>query len=98
MVIRIVELHIQKDKLENVKLLLAEVAPKVRGMAGCTHLNILEDLYNSGHITTYSYWETEADLNAYRNSEVFKTFWAAIKPLFELPARAWSSDSLHYLP
>ncbi|NEN24326.1 antibiotic biosynthesis monooxygenase [Cryomorpha ignava] len=98
MVIRIVELHIHRDRLEKAQLLLAEVAPNVRKMDGCSHLNILEGLNNNAHITTYSYWKSEDHLNAYRQSNVFKTFWGEIKPLFAMPARAWSSYSLHYLP
>ena len=98
MVIRIVELSIQKDKLPFAQKYLAEVAPKVRNSPGCTHLRILMDLHNPGHITTYSHWNTEADLNAYRKSDIFNNFWSQIKPLFEAPARAWSSESLHHLP
>lgn len=98
MIIRIVELSVQKDKLPIAEKLLAEVAPKVRSSPGCTHLRILMDLHNSGRITTYSHWNTEADLNTYRKSEVFKNFWTQVKLLFAVPARAWSSETLHHLP
>lgn len=98
MIIRIVELKINPENLDRARQLLAAVAPKVRGMQGCSHLHILTDIRQSNHITTYSYWDKEEDLNAYRHSEVFKSFWGEIKPLFALPARAWSSNSLHYLP
>lgn len=98
MVIRLVELSIQKDKLPIAKKLLDDVAPKVRNSPGCTHLRILMDLHKTAHITTYSHWNSEADLNAYRKSDVFKNFWAQIKPLFAVSAKAWSSESLHHLP
>ncbi len=98
MIIRIVEIDIQKGKMQLASELLADVAPKVRAMAGCSHLHILADLNKSTHITTYSYWHSEADLNAYRHSTTFKAFWEQIKPLFASPAKAWSSESLHYLP
>ena len=98
MVIRLVELSIQKDKLSIAKNILADVAPKVRNSPGCRHLRILMDLHNPSRITTYSHWNSEADLNAYRTSDVFKNFWTEIKPLFAVPAKAWSSESLHHLP
>ena len=98
MVIRLVELSIQKDKLPIAKKLLEDVAPKVRNSPGCSHLRILMDLHNPARITTYSHWNTEVDLNTYRNSEIFKNFWTQIKPLFAAPAKAWSSGSLHHLP
>lgn len=98
MIVRIVELSIREDKMVIAKSLLAEVAPKVRSSPGCSHLRILIDLHKSGHVTTYSHWSSEADLNAYRHSDIFKDFWAQIKPLFALPAKAWSSQTLHYLP
>lgn len=98
MIIRIVELHIDPEYLVKAKDLLTEVSSKVRGMEGCTHLHILADVHKPNHITTYSYWDKEEVLNAYRHSEVFKTFWSSIKPLFSQPAKAWSSYTLHYLP
>jgi len=98
MIVRIVELSIQEDKIAIAKNLLADVAPKVRNSPGCTHLRILMDIHDSGHVTTYSHWNSEADLNAYRKSEVFKSFWSQIKPLFAVPAKAWSSRTLHHLP
>lgn len=78
--------------------LLEVVSTKVRNMDGCSHLHILVDIHQPTHITTYSHWQSEDHLNIYRHSQVFKTFWAAIKPLFATPARAWSSSSLHHLP
>ena len=98
MIIRIVELSIQKDKFSFAKKLLADVAPKVRSSPGCSHLRILLDVHNSQRITTYSHWNTEADLNAYRKSDIFINFWTDVKPLFAASARAWTSETLHHLP
>jgi|SRR5690554_411182 len=98
MIIRIVELNIQRDELVKAGSLLEEVSSKVRSMNGCSHLHILEDMHQAGHITTYSHWESEQHLNDYRKSVIFRNFWGAIKPLFASPARAWSSESLHLLP
>lgn len=94
MIVRIVELSIHPEKLANAKQLLIEVAPKVRGMKGCSFLEILDDIHDVSRFTTYSYWESEEDLNRYRDSETFLVFWKAIKPNFKAKARAWSSERL----
>jgi quinol monooxygenase YgiN len=94
MIIRIVELSIEPGRLDDAKQLLKEVAPKVRAMKGCSFLEILNDIHDTSHFTTYSYWDSEADLNAYRDSETFMKFWRAIKPHFKAKARAWSSTRL----
>ncbi len=98
MIIRIVELEINLEEMESAELLLIEVAPKVRGMAGCSYLEIIQDVHKLSRVTTYSHWDSEEDLNAYRDSEVFLTFWNSIKPMFQSKARAWSSERLIHKP
>ena len=39
---------------------------------------------------TISHWDSEAALELYRQSELFKFTWAKTKPLFEEKAQAWS--------
>jgi quinol monooxygenase YgiN len=97
MIARIVELHIDPHHLDKASQLLEVVAPKVRAMPGCTGLEILSDVRDPSHITTYSYWKAEEDLNTYRRSATFIDFWNQIKPLFAKPARAWSSSFLFRL-
>lgn len=94
MIVRIVELSLQPDKLVQSKILLEEVAPKVRAMKGCSFLEILDDIHDESRFTTYSYWDSEEDLNRYRDSETFVNFWKALKPNFKAKARAWSSERL----
>ena len=98
MIARFVDLQIKPEHLDRAKVLLEEVAPKVRAMKGCNFLEILTDIHQIGHFTTYSYWDSEDDLNQYRDSETFKSFWDEIKPLFEQSARAWSSVFLFSSP
>lgn len=98
MIVRIVELQIQPEKMPEAQVLLEEVAPKVRAMPGCNYLEILADVHKHGHVTTYSYWDSEADLNTYRDSEVFISFWKSVKTMFAEKARAWSSERLIHKP
>ncbi len=92
MITRIVELQIQAHQIDVAKQLLKEVAPKVRSMPGCSRLEIMFGIHKKARVTTYSYWDSEKDLNDYRDSEVFQKFWKSIKPMFSEKARAWSSE------
>ena len=90
MIYRIVKLKFARREMQTIKPLFTAVAPKVRGTDGCTYLEILYDLRDSGKVMTYSRWESEAHLEAYRESEIFRSFWSKIKPDFIKPAEAWS--------
>lgn len=98
MIIRIVELQFESDSASRAVKLVKDIAPKVRQSSGCLHLEILVDVRKGGHISTYSKWESEDHLNAYRDSQLFKNFWASVKPHFKVPARAWSSFPVVKLP
>ncbi len=91
MVSRLVELQLKAENIDKAKILLSDIAPQVKAMPGCSHLEILMDLHDRCHITTYSHWDSEADLDTYRQTDTFKNFWAEVKPMFAKPAKAWSS-------
>jgi len=46
---------------------------------------------------TYSYWDSEKDLNNYRDSQLFKEVWSNTKILFNLKPEAWSVDKISRL-
>jgi len=60
-----------------------------RSFKGCQHLELWQDTAD-GAVMSFSIWDSEQDLNAYRNSEKFRAFWAKTKVLFATPAGAWS--------
>lgn len=70
---------------------------KIRNFEGCSLLKILQDKNNSSIIFSYSYWESEAHLEAYRNSELFKQVWATTKIWFNNKPEAWSVDTIESL-
>ena len=39
---------------------------------------------------TYSHWDGEDHLDAYRNSELFRTVWRSTRKLFRAAPSAWS--------
>lgn len=94
MIIRIVKLTLREetalpfiDHFNGVKSL-------IRSFPGCRHLELLTVTSDPKVMFTYSYWDAETDLEAYTASDLFKTTWAAVKPMFGAKAEAWSLERL----
>lgn len=82
MLIRIVKMTFEVDKVDDFLSVFEESKLKIRAMNGCTHLELMQDYNLPNSFSTYSYWDSEDDLNNYRNSAVFKDVWARTKVLF----------------
>jgi quinol monooxygenase YgiN len=67
-----------------------ETAPQIRAASGCAHLELWEDVRFPNILSTYSLWEGEAALEAYRRSELFRSTWARTKRWFAAPPVAHS--------
>lgn len=61
---------------------------KIRTFEGCTKVEILQDKHDASKISTYSHWESEEHLDAYRHSDLFKYVWANTKIHFNQKATA----------
>ncbi|HNT80764.1 MAG TPA: antibiotic biosynthesis monooxygenase [Bacteroidia bacterium] len=94
--IRIVKLEIKLDRLQAFQQHLAEVKDRIASFPGCTHLEIYQHLQDKNILFTYSHWNSENDLNAYLQSELFISIWSNVKPMFLKPAQAWSVDELKF--
>jgi heme-degrading monooxygenase HmoA len=94
MFVRIVKLSFHKEKiplfLENFELM----KEKIRNSQGNRLLELYQDKDNPEVFFTYSYWESEQDLENYRNSELFYDVWNFTKKLFNNKPEAWSVDKL----
>lgn len=66
----------------------------IRAFNGCEFLELYRDKSNTNVFFTYSYWDSEDDLEKYRHSDLFKNVWANTKPLFNAKPEAWSVDKL----
>jgi heme-degrading monooxygenase HmoA len=73
---------------------------QIRSFAGCRYLQLLQDETDSCVFFTYSHWDKESDLLAYRKSDLFKFVWGSTKRLFRAPAEAWSlkDQTAHEIP
>ena len=70
------------------------IKEKIRGAKGNCFLELYQDKNNPCIFFTYSYWETEDDLENYRKSALFDDVWTFTKKLFNDKPEAWSVDKL----
>lgn len=94
MFVRIVKLSFhpehRKAFLENFELMKSQI----RDAPGNCLLELYQDKTDENLFFTYSYWETEADLENYRQSALFHEVWTFTKKLFNAKPEAWSVNKL----
>jgi heme-degrading monooxygenase HmoA len=94
MFVRIVKMSFQEDKISNFLDNFEDIKEKIRNAPGNRLLELYQDKNDKCIFFTYSYWESEQDLENYRNSELFFDIWADTKKLFNNKPEAWSVDKL----
>lgn len=94
MISRIVKMTFIPTKVEEFITMFNQKKHKIRGFAGCSHLQLLIDQEQSNVIYTYSIWESDAALEAYRSSELFAETWKQTKRYFQENAKAISLNEL----
>lgn len=82
MLIRIVKMTFQADKIDDFVRIFEENKEAIRNQAGCRHLELWQDKDYPNIFSTYSLWENEDYLNQYRHSSTFGKVWPATKALF----------------
>lgn len=90
MLVRIVRMTFQEDKVQAFLDNFEKIKNKIRNFDGCEHLELWRDANDPNIFVTYSHWQSEEHLNAYRHSELFKGVWAYTKPLFAAKTAAFS--------
>ena len=96
MIKRIVKMSFRFDKVDEFKSIFKENWRLIKGFEGCKHVELLQDKTVETIFFTYSHWESEAHLDAYRNSELFIRVWAATKILFNDKPEAWSLKEISF--
>lgn len=94
MFVRIVKLSFHEHNIPAFLKNFELMKEKIRNATGNRLLELYQDKNNNNIFFTYSYWETEEDLENYRNSELFYDVWAFTKKLFNDKPEAWSVDKL----
>jgi quinol monooxygenase YgiN len=90
MLTRVVKLHFDPAYLAPFLAHFETVKFQVAQFPGCRGMQLLQDQTDPCLIFTYSIWDSEADLNHYRDSPLFASIWPQIKPWFDQKAEAWS--------
>ena len=90
MIKRIVKLTFQAEQTEAFLTIFHESKNKIRAFPGCQHLELWRDKKQPHVFFTYSFWESEDNLEEYRHSELFRSTWAKTKVLFSGKPEAWS--------
>lgn len=68
----------------------------IKAFEGCSHVELLRDENEPNVFFTYSHWQSEAHLNAYRDSPLFARVWGATKLLFNARPQAWTVKQLEF--
>ncbi len=90
MLVRIVKLTFKTAHIAAFEQIFDSSYPLITDFEGCVSLELLQDVTHPNIFFTYSQWESEAHLNAYRNSDLFKRVWGNTKKLFKDKPEAWS--------
>jgi quinol monooxygenase YgiN len=90
MIIRIVKMEFEESKVSDFLEVFSASSETIKSFSGCSYVQLLRDEADSCVFFTYSHWESEEHLNAYRKSEFFKTVWSGTKKLFRSAPVAWS--------
>jgi quinol monooxygenase YgiN len=98
MLIRIVRMTFQPDKLDDFQAIFNQSKHHIRAFPGNLHLELLRDPDHPHVRMTYSLWASADALEAYRQSHLFRTTWAATKALFAERAVAFSGQKLEEVP
>lgn len=90
MLTRIVQMTFEMENIPSFERIFDASRSRIRSFPGCHHLELYSDLENPMVRFTYSIWESEEALEAYRNSEYFKSVWGRTRKLFSARPKAWS--------
>mgnify|MGYP000389165877 CR=1 FL=1 len=94
MFVRIVKMSFSEEHIDAFLKNFEENKRQIRNFKGCKLLELYRDKTDSNIFFTYSYWETEHDLEQYRTSELFNQIWSKTKVLFNDKPEAWSVDKI----
>lgn len=90
MVTRLVKMHFKEEHVNDFLSLFNANKHLIASFPGCTSLQLKRDVNTPAIFFTVSEWNSEADLENYRNSELFKGVWAKTKVLFRDKPEAWT--------
>ena len=90
MVKRFVKMTFKPESIEEFLVLFNSKKELIAAVEGCTFVELLKDINNPTIFFTFSLWQNESYIEAYRHSDLFKEVWDKTKILFGDKPEAWS--------
>jgi quinol monooxygenase YgiN len=90
MITRLVKMHFKLENIAEFASIFDDAKLKIESMEGCINVELHQDIHQPEIFFTISKWESEKNLENYRNSTLFIDTWRKVKPLFKEKAEAWS--------
>jgi len=91
MLTRIVRMVFDPNFVSEFEQLFEQKSGLIRSSPGCQQLELWQDERHTNIFYTYSKWDSKADLDTYRQSDLFKSVWAQTKSGFVDRPQAWST-------
>ena len=89
-VLRIVRLSFVPENIAAFEQIFRDAQPLIASFDGCLGVEVKRDFEQHNVYYTVSRWRSHADLQNYRQSELFRTTWAKTKVLFDEKPKAFS--------
>lgn len=97
MIQRIVTMTFQENAIESFLAVFDDSKEQIRNFPGCKGLKLMQTTNKPCQLSTFSLWESEEALDAYRNSPLFQSTWAKTKVLFADKPVAFSTEAIRTL-
>ncbi|ACF14489.1 Antibiotic biosynthesis monooxygenase [Chloroherpeton thalassium ATCC 35110] len=81
MIIRLVKMSFQPQESTRFLSLYKQVHPKILSFPGCVSVELLHEVHDEHAYTTYSLWQNNDALEAYRQSDFFKATWTEVRKM-----------------
>lgn len=94
MITRLVKMTFHPDEVENFLSVFHANKEFIAGFKGCRSLKLLQEAGKPHVFFTISEWDSEEDLSAYRDSELFERVWGKTKLMFAEKPQAWTTEGL----
>jgi len=91
---RIVKMTFRIEKSDDFENYFLTIKDQVVGQPGCYGVKLFKEKEETGIFFTYSHWDSENDLNNYRQTEIFGKIWPTVKRWFASKAEVWTVDEL----
>ncbi len=89
---RIVKMTFELERCDEFQSFFSEIKDQIAAQPGCFSVKLLRDKEDSGVFFTYSVWDEQSSLDAYRQTELFGMVWPKVKNWFTAKPEAWSTS------